>query len=119
MIGELGLIIAGIVIAGLAVAVGIGGGILWTPLLILGYGLSPQQAVATSLIIQVVGMGSGSFAYLRTQLVEKKLSSVVFSGGSAGSGFGQFLYRQAARRSRTNGPGRHGAHSGFAVRIQP
>ncbi len=78
MIGELGLVFAGLLISTAAMTIGIGGGILWTPLLILAYGLSPQEAIATSLLIQVVGMGSGSFAFLRTNLVEKKLSLIFF-----------------------------------------
>ncbi|MCK4834934.1 MAG: sulfite exporter TauE/SafE family protein [Gammaproteobacteria bacterium] len=78
MIAELGLVLAGLFIATAAMTIGIGGGILWTPLLILAYGLSPQEAIATSLLIQVIGMGSGSFAFLRTNLVEKKLALIFF-----------------------------------------
>jgi len=78
MIAELGLVLAGLFISTAAMTIGIGGGILWTPLLILAYGLSPQEAVATSLLIQVIGMGSGSFAFLRTNLVEKKLTLTFF-----------------------------------------
>lgn len=75
---ELGLVIAGIIFASIAMGVGIGGGILWTPLLILGYGLSAQEAVATSLLIQTFGMASGTFAYARANLVEYKLSFMFF-----------------------------------------
>lgn len=78
MIGELGLVFAGLLISTAAMTIGIGGGILWTPLLILAYGLSPQEAIATSLLIQVIGMGSGSFAFLRTNLIEKKLALIFF-----------------------------------------
>lgn len=68
------LVLAGIVIATLAMAVGIGGGILWTPLLILVYGLSPLEAVATSLMIQTAGLASGSLAYVRAGFTNIKLS---------------------------------------------
>ncbi|NOQ79582.1 MAG: TSUP family transporter, partial [Gammaproteobacteria bacterium] len=78
MIGELGLVFAGLLISTAAMTIGIGGGILWTPLLILAYGLSPQEAIATSLLIQVIGMCSGSFAFLRTNLIEKKLALIFF-----------------------------------------
>ena len=78
MIAELVLVLAGLFIATAAMTIGIGGGILWTPLLILAYGLSPQEAIATSLLIQVVGMGSGSIVFLRTKLVEKKLALIFF-----------------------------------------
>ena len=59
MIEALGLALAGLFISTAAMTIGIGGGILWTPLLILAYGLTPQEAIATSLLIQVIGMGSG------------------------------------------------------------
>lgn len=75
---ELGLVISGIIIATAAMSIGIGGGILWTPLLILVYKLSPQEAIATSLLIQIVGMGSGSFAFYRAGLIQTKLSITFF-----------------------------------------
>ncbi len=76
MILEFGLVVAGVVIAATSMTIGIGGGILWTPLLILAYGESAQEAVATSLIIQVIGLGSGTVAYYRANLIEKKLASL-------------------------------------------
>jgi len=74
----IGLVVAGACISTIAMAIGIGGGILWTPLLILVYDLPPAEAVATSLIIQVIGLASGSFAYLREGLVITRLSFVFF-----------------------------------------
>ncbi len=88
---ELGLVVAGIAIATAAMAIGIGGGILWTPLLILAYGLSPQEAISTSLLIQVVGMGSGTVAFLRAKLVEKKLALVFFLVALPGVTIGSFV----------------------------
>ncbi|MCK5002057.1 MAG: sulfite exporter TauE/SafE family protein [Gammaproteobacteria bacterium] len=91
MIEELGLVLAGLFISTAAMTIGIGGGILWTPLLILAYGLSPQAAVATSLLVQVVGMGSGSFAFLRTNLVDKKLALIFFLAALPGVIIGSFI----------------------------
>jgi hypothetical protein len=51
---------AGVIIAALASAVGIGGGILWMPFFIIFLKLSPETAVVTSLLVQTAGMGSGS-----------------------------------------------------------
>ncbi len=87
----LGLILAGIAIATAAMAVGIGSGIFWTPLLILVYGLTPQEAVATSLMIQVVGMGSGTLAFLRAGLTEIRLSLQFFLAALPGVIAGGFL----------------------------
>lgn len=91
MIAEVGLVLAGVFIATAAMTIGIGSGILWTPLLILAYGLSPQEAIATSLLIQVVGMGSGTFAFLRTDLVEKKLALIFFITALPGVIIGSFI----------------------------
>ncbi len=88
---EFGLFLAGIGIATVAMAIGIGGGILWTPLLILAYHTSPQEAVATSLMIQVVGMGSGTVAYLRAKLVEKKLMLIIFLAALPGVVLGSLI----------------------------
>ena len=74
---ELGLILSGVAIGSIAMAIGIGGGILWTPLLILIYGLSPQEAIATSLFIQITGLGSGTFAYIRAKLIHIRLSVIL------------------------------------------
>jgi uncharacterized protein len=65
---------AGFVIATLATLVGFGGGILWMPFLILVSHLEPTQAVVTSLVIQVGGMGSGSVAVIRAKKADLRLS---------------------------------------------
>ncbi|MCK4708234.1 MAG: sulfite exporter TauE/SafE family protein, partial [Gammaproteobacteria bacterium] len=91
MIPELILLVAGIAISSVAMAIGIGGGILWTPLLILAYGLSPQEAITTSLLIQVVGMGSGSVAYYRAGLVKTRLSLLFFIVALPGVIIGSFI----------------------------
>ncbi|MCK4706099.1 MAG: sulfite exporter TauE/SafE family protein, partial [Gammaproteobacteria bacterium] len=46
---------------------------------------------ATSLLIQVVGMGSGTFAFLRTNLVEKKLALIFFITALPGVIIGSFV----------------------------
>ncbi|MDH5660606.1 MAG: sulfite exporter TauE/SafE family protein [Gammaproteobacteria bacterium] len=74
---ELGLIFSGVIISTISMAIGIGGGILWTPLLILAYGLSPQEAIATSLFIQITGLGSGTFAYFKAKLIHVRLSVIL------------------------------------------
>jgi uncharacterized membrane protein YfcA len=65
---------AGFVIATLATMVGFGGGVLWMPFLLLVARLEPAQAVTTSLIIQVAGMGSGSLAVIKARKADFSLS---------------------------------------------
>ena len=88
---EVALILFGVVISSAAMAVGIGGGILWTPLLILGYGLTPAEAIGTSLFIQVAGLGSGTVAYIKAGLVNIKLSSIFFLIALPGVIIGSFI----------------------------
>ena len=103
MIEELGLVLSGLFISTAAMTIGIGGGILWTPLLILAYGLSPQAAVATSLLIQVIGMGSGTFAFLRTNLVDKKLALIFFFSRITRCNHRQLHNRKPASTASSNG----------------
>lgn len=65
---------AGLIIATLATMVGFGGGVLWMPFLLLVARLEPAQAVTTSLIIQVAGMGSGSLAVIKARKADFSLS---------------------------------------------
>ena len=79
----------GILIAMISSIVGIGGGILWMPFLLLILKLTPEASVLTSLMIQTVGMGSGSWAYIRRRQVDFKLAwfmlAVTVPGIIAGS----------------------------------
>ena len=67
----------GIGIATVASAVGIGGGILWMPFLIIMLRLKPETAVLTSLIIQSAGMGSGALAYNRKDRIDYRLACLL------------------------------------------
>jgi uncharacterized membrane protein YfcA len=88
---EIALILFGTIIASAAMAIGIGGGILWTPLLILVYQLTPAEAISTSLFIQVAGLGSGTLAYSRAGLINKKLSGIFFLVALPGIIIGSFI----------------------------
>lgn len=65
---------AGIIIASVVSAVGIGGGILWMPFFILFLKLTPETAVVTSLLVQTAGMGSGSLAFVRKKTADLPLA---------------------------------------------
>jgi uncharacterized membrane protein YfcA len=65
---------AGLLIATAASSVGIGGGILWMPFLLIVMKLQPDAAVMTSLLIQSVGMASGTLAYARRKQVDPWLA---------------------------------------------
>lgn len=88
---EVSLILSGFIISSISMAIGIGGGILWTPLLILAYGLSPAEAISTSLFIQIVGLGSGTFAYFKAKLIHVRLSILLSIVALPGVIFGSYM----------------------------
>jgi uncharacterized membrane protein YfcA len=66
---------AGILIATAVSTVGIGGGILWMPFLLIILRCRPDTAVVTSLLIQTAGMGSGTVAFWRMQQIDTRLTA--------------------------------------------
>jgi uncharacterized membrane protein YfcA len=84
---------AGLIIATLATLVGFGGGILWMPYLLLIARLDPGQAVTTSLIIQVAGMGSGSAAVIQKKRADVRLALFFSACAFLGIPFGVWLSR--------------------------
>lgn len=85
----------GILIASVASTVGIGGGILWMPFLLIIFKLKPDQAVVTSLLIQTAGMGSGAVAFWQQRQVDLRLMlfllAVTIPGIAIGAVFTRIL----------------------------
>ncbi|MDQ7781425.1 MAG: sulfite exporter TauE/SafE family protein [Desulfomonilaceae bacterium] len=81
----------GLVFASLATMVGIGGGILWTPYLIFVLGLSPAEAVLTSLIVQVAGMGSGGLTVAVQNKTDPRVSLILAGAAFPGVAAGVWL----------------------------
>jgi uncharacterized membrane protein YfcA len=83
----------GILIATVVSTVGIGGGVLWMPFLLIILKLRPDTAVVTSLLIQSAGMGSGTVAFLRKRQVDLRLMGLVLLVTLPGVGVGAYLTR--------------------------
>ena len=83
----------GILIAAVVSTVGIGGGILWMPFLMIILHLRPETAVVTSLLIQTAGMGSGTVSYWRQQLIDPPLMMVLLPLAIPGIALGAYLTR--------------------------
>ena len=81
----------GVIIASLATMVGLGGGILWTPYLIFIVGLTPSEAVLTSLLIQTCGMGSGGVAAMRRRKISVRLVLALAASALPGVALGVLL----------------------------
>ena len=87
---------AGFVIATLVSTVGIGGGILWMPFLLIVLGLHPDTAVCTSLLIQTAGMGSGTVAFWRQGQIDIRLMGLLLAVTVPGIAIGALLTRVLA-----------------------
>jgi hypothetical protein len=70
---------------------GIGGGFLLTPLLIFS-GIPPAVAVATVNLQIVASSTSGALTYLRRNMLDLKLATVLLIGGVTGSFFGVWVF---------------------------
>ena len=82
---------AGILIATMVSTVGIGGGILWMPFLLIILKVRPDTAVVTSLLIQTAGMGSGAVAFWRRQQIDIRLTGLLLALAVPGIGIGALL----------------------------
>ena len=69
----------GVVIATIAMASGVGGATFFSPLFILGLGLSPELAVGSGLVVEVFGFSSGVYAYVRRQLIDYRVGGMLLS----------------------------------------
>lgn len=91
MIGDWTALPVGILFATLATMVGIAGGVLWTPYLIFLVKLEPAQAIGTSLLIQVAGMGSGAVTAVMQGKVTPRFTAMLTAAALPGVGVGAWL----------------------------
>lgn len=54
------------IMSSLTLTTGVGAGVVYTPLLVLGAGLDLRAAVATSIVIQIAGVGATAIGHLRS-----------------------------------------------------
>ncbi|PSQ97461.1 MAG: hypothetical protein BRD55_02445 [Bacteroidetes bacterium SW_9_63_38] len=76
----------GIVVATIAMGSGVGGATFFSPLLILGLGLSPELAVGSGLVVEVFGVGSGVYAYVTRKLIDYRIGGLFVGMVSSGLG---------------------------------
>lgn len=87
---------AGMVIATVVMIVGLGGGILWMPFLILFLKMDMKSAVVTSMLIQIAGTGSGAAAYLGQNKVDIRLGLLMLVFAVPGILLGTFISHHTA-----------------------
>ena len=69
----------GILVATVAMASGVGGATFFSPLFILGLGLSPEIAIGSGLVVEVFGFGSGVYAYVKRKLIDYRVGGMLLS----------------------------------------
>ncbi|WP_199621725.1 sulfite exporter TauE/SafE family protein [Paenibacillus alkalitolerans] len=82
---DIWLIIIGCFVGFVVGVTGMGGGLLMTPLLILGFGIAPQVAVGTDLIFASVTKMFGAWQHFRQKTVDLKLLTRVLMGSIPGT----------------------------------
>ncbi|OHE25810.1 MAG: hypothetical protein A3J94_14635 [Syntrophus sp. RIFOXYC2_FULL_54_9] len=85
------LTLFGFFMAILANMTGIEGGMIFVPLFILLFGLSPQQAAGVSMATMVFGLGAGSLAYARQRRIDFRLGFALLAASLPGTIVGALL----------------------------
>lgn len=89
-----GLVIVGVFIGIMTGMMGIGGGVLYVPLLILVVGLNPHQAVGTSLGVVVFGSIAGTVKYAMMDQVSLIVAIALLIGSAVGIQIGAHICRR-------------------------
>ncbi len=75
----------------LANMTGIEGGMIFVPLFILLFGLSPQEAAGVSMATMIFGLGAGSLAYARQRRIDYRLGLSLLAVSLPGTILGALL----------------------------
>ncbi|MBA3628767.1 MAG: sulfite exporter TauE/SafE family protein [Actinobacteria bacterium] len=91
VLGGLGILVVGIVTGILSALLGVGGGIVMVPFMVLVLGLGQQLAEGTSLLVIIPTAVAGVLAHRRSGYLSVRVGLMVGAGGVAGSFFGARL----------------------------
>ncbi len=88
MITIVALIVVGLMTGALASALGIGGGVVFVPVLVVGLALEQAVAQGTSLAVIVPTAVIGTYGHVRYSRVDWKAALPVAAGGIVGAALG-------------------------------
>jgi len=71
----------GVIIASVAMFFGLGGGVLWMPVLLMSTDLDPKEAVVCTIVIQFFGQLSASYSNNRAGLIDWRLVRMMMTFG--------------------------------------
>jgi uncharacterized membrane protein YfcA len=98
----------GFVAATIGSLAGLGGGFLVAPVLRIFFGLPPDEAAATSLVLVLGNVASASVAFMRQGRVDVRLAVLMGVVAIPGSILGALLVKHALRRHSYVSRRRHG-----------
>lgn len=105
MIGEIvysaGAIIAGLAVGVLSATMGIGGGVLMVPLMVIGFRVSQHVAQGTSLVAIIPTSLVGAIAHHRHGTVLVRAAVIMGLAGAVGAGIGAVLALHVPRELLT------------------
>ncbi|HEX9776077.1 MAG TPA: sulfite exporter TauE/SafE family protein [Actinomycetota bacterium] len=84
-------VLTGLVAGGYAGLLGVGGGIVMVPVMVILLGLEQQVAQGTSLVVIIVTATAGTVANARRKQLDGRLAALLGIGGVAGSVAGALL----------------------------
>jgi len=87
-----------ILVATTAMASGVGGTTLFSPIFILAHRLPPDVAIGTALITEVFGFASGVFAYSRIKLIHYRLGLALLTATVPPGDPGDYYHRSYRSR---------------------
>lgn len=80
-----------VAVATMAMSSGVGGGLVFAPFFLLVLKLSPGQALGTSLLTEVFGMGTGFINYFKLRLIDFNTGLTLLLGSIPGAILGALL----------------------------
>jgi uncharacterized membrane protein YfcA len=93
------LVLFGVAVGAFGTLVGVGGGFLVVPFLLLVYKLPPASAAATSLVVVFLNALSGTASYLRAKRVDVRTALLLSSATIPGALVGPFLATRIPARA--------------------
>ena len=88
---DLVVIVSGFVVGALSGSMGVGGGILLVPLMVLGFGFPQHLAQGTSLAAVVPTSIAGAYTHDHVHNVDRRAAALLSSGGVVGALVGALI----------------------------